>query len=180
MAGPPLEGPLVGPDDDLATVLRSRRSDIEGPVDPFWTDPAVVELVHLVLNCVLYTTSSHFESIIRRSPIARSSKRPKRRKRRSASSRKSHRHPPPGPFSSEDVYHLPGTIPIDQLRQRDAQRADHEGSQLTKRFMVRGHWRRPNPSWNNQRPRWVEPYWKGPDMVAAIERQYRLRGPEPE
>jgi len=83
-------------------------------------------------------------------------------------------------FSSEDVYHLPGTIPIDQLRDPDPGGVLTEGRELTKRFIVRGHWRRANRSWKDRRVRWVEPYWKGPDMVATIERQYRLRGPDPE
>jgi hypothetical protein len=41
--------------------------------------------------------------------------------------------------------------------------------------MVRGHWRRANPSWKEQALRWIEPYWKGPDMAATIERTYRLK-----
>ncbi|MBM4321625.1 MAG: hypothetical protein FJ125_17200, partial [Deltaproteobacteria bacterium] len=46
---------------------------------------------------------------------------------------------------------------------------------LMHRFMVRGHWRRPAASWKEQRPRWIEPYWKGPDMAAIVEREYRLK-----
>jgi len=42
--------------------------------------------------------------------------------------------------------------------------------------MVRGHWRRPAKKWTDQRLRWIEPYWKGPEMAAVIEKAYRLRG----
>lgn len=42
------------------------------------------------------------------------------------------------------------------------------------RFMVRGHWRRANSNWKDQRMRWIEPYWKGPDLATIIERQYQL------
>jgi hypothetical protein len=30
-------------------------------------------------------------------------------------------------------------------------------------------------TWADQRLRWIEPYWKGPDMAAIIERAYRLK-----
>ena len=49
------------------------------------------------------------------------------------------------------------------------------GRQVLRRFMVRGHWRRANATWSDQRLRWIEPYWKGPDMGMIIERDYRLR-----
>jgi hypothetical protein len=43
------------------------------------------------------------------------------------------------------------------------------------RFMVRGHWRRAAVTWKDQRPRWIKPYWKGPEIAAVIERAYRLK-----
>jgi hypothetical protein len=43
------------------------------------------------------------------------------------------------------------------------------------RFMVRGHWRKAQKAWADQRLRWIEPYWRGPDMAAMIERVYRLK-----
>jgi hypothetical protein len=43
-----------------------------------------------------------------------------------------------------------------------------------KRLMVRGHWRCANPSWQDQALRWIEPYWKGPEMAAVIEKEYRM------
>ena len=48
------------------------------------------------------------------------------------------------------------------------------GRKLLHRFMVRGHWRRPAATWKEQRPRWIKPYWKGPDLAAVIERTYKL------
>ncbi len=50
-----------------------------------------------------------------------------------------------------------------------------EGRQILRRFMVRGHWRRPAPTWKEQRMRWIQPYWKGPDMATIIERTYKLK-----
>ena len=29
-------------------------------------------------------------------------------------------------------------------------------------------------NWKDQRPRWIRPYWKGPDIATILERQYRL------
>jgi hypothetical protein len=40
--------------------------------------------------------------------------------------------------------------------------------------MVRGHWRRAPEGWKDQRMRWIEPYWKGPDLAAIVERAYKL------
>jgi hypothetical protein len=47
---------------------------------------------------------------------------------------------------------------------------------IHKRFWVRGHWRRANAGWQDQRVRWIEPYLKGPDAAAIIEREYELVG----
>jgi hypothetical protein len=35
--------------------------------------------------------------------------------------------------------------------------------------------RRPQKGWADQKLRWIERYWKGPDMAAVIERAYRLK-----
>ncbi len=75
---------------------------------------------------------------------------------------------------SEDVYHLPGHIEISRIRQYRQLERFSEGRRLLHRFMVRGHWRRPAKDWQDQRLRWIEPYWKGPDIAAVIERMYKL------
>jgi len=41
--------------------------------------------------------------------------------------------------------------------------------------MVRGHWRRAAVHWTDQHMRWIQPYWKGPDMATIIERTYKLK-----
>lgn len=43
------------------------------------------------------------------------------------------------------------------------------------RFLVRGHWRRAARSWADRRVRWIEPYWKGPELAPIIEKEYRLK-----
>ena len=50
-----------------------------------------------------------------------------------------------------------------------------DGREILRRFMVRGHWRRAASSWTDQRLRWIQPYWKGPDLAAVIERTYKLK-----
>jgi hypothetical protein len=77
--------------------------------------------------------------------------------------------------SAEDVFHLPGKIPISQLRALQQMEKTDSGRQLLARFMVRGHWRRAAASWKEQHLRWIEPYWKGPEMAAVIEREYQLK-----
>jgi hypothetical protein len=61
------------------------------------------------------------------------------------------------------------------VRQLETLRRAPDGKSTFARFMVRGHWRRPAASWKEQRPRWIEPYWKGPDLAQVIEKAYRLK-----
>lgn len=77
-------------------------------------------------------------------------------------------------LASDDVFYLPGPIPISQIRQLERLEHVPRGRQLMTRFMVRGHWRRPARTWKDQSMRWIKPYWKGPDIAAVIERTYRL------
>ncbi len=116
-------------------------------------------LLEITLNAVLYAVSPASEKIQRPSP------RPKDRKGSAG---------PDEVFASDDVFYLPGPISISQSRQLE--RLDHvpSGRQIMTRFMVRGHWRRPSRSWKDQSMRWIQPYWKGPDIAAVIERTYRL------
>lgn len=73
------------------------------------------------------------------------------------------------------MFHLPGTIDVSNLKRfQDLERSEG-GRQVLRRLMVRGHWRRANATWADQRLRWIEPHWKGPDMGMIIERDYRLK-----
>jgi len=115
-------------------------------------------LLRLVLNAILYATSADVTPEVR--TVA-----PRKR--------------PTGtgvvPPSSDSVFFLPGKIDIRSVRQlRELARAP-DGGELFARFIVRGHWRRPAKNWTDQRLRWIEPYWKGPDMAAVIEKAYRLK-----
>lgn len=115
-------------------------------------------LVHLVLSAVLYATSAQAAAIPRQ---------------HRADTRAPGGAAPPS-YSSEEVYYLPGTIDISRLRQLTALERVPAGRKLLHRFLVRGHWRRPHPSWKDQHPRWIEPYWKGPELGAIVERAYKL------
>lgn len=71
-------------------------------------------------------------------------------------------------FTAETVFYLPGTIDIKLLGQvKQARRGGCE-HELTRRCMVRGHWRRAHQGWEGQRPRWVRPHWRGPSAAASI------------
>jgi hypothetical protein len=115
-------------------------------------------LLNVALNAILYATSPGVEPEVRRTP------RPKPRTQDEGAV-----------SSSDEVYFLPGHIEISQLRQMQELERVPSGRKLLHRFMVRGHWRRPAKSWKDQHPRWVRPYWKGPDIAAVIERTYRLK-----
>jgi len=118
-------------------------------------------LLRVVTNAVLYATSAGVEP----------ERRPTSRASRGGSA--------PGDAAlelAEEVYFLPGRITISVARQYQAVERGREGGQLMHRFMVRGHWRRANATWQDQRVRWIEPYWKGPDLATILERQYQLTG----
>lgn len=53
------------------------------------------------------------------------------------------------------------------------------GFELDKRFLVRGHWKnQPHGPQRSLRKRlWLEPYWKGPETVEAMERLFKLDAP---
>jgi hypothetical protein len=158
---------FVRPRDGLAGILDSLAPGVDpGGRDPIFLLPELKKLVHLVVNAILYATSACAPERVPRP----SSKRRKRSRKGSGDARGSEK-----PYSDEDVFFLPGRISISQVRYlRDLERSP-TGRTIMKRFMVRGDWRHPNPTWKDQRPRWIEPYWKGPEIGAIIEREYRLK-----
>lgn len=123
-------------------------------VSPAPADPER-RLLRLVLGTILYATSAGVEPVLRpRGPGMRGKAA--------------------GP-ESDQVYFLPGTIDIRRVRALAELERAPGGRALLARFLVRGHWRRAPATWSDQRLRWIEPYWKGPDLAAVIEKAYRLR-----
>lgn len=121
-------------------------------------------LVQVTLNAILYATSATVEPQLRTSP-RQASRRP--------GSTPPERDLPA--ISAEQVFYLPGSISISHVRHLQELERAPGGRKLLHRFLVRGHWRRPAPSWKDQRLRWIEPYWKGPALAAVIEKAYKLR-----
>jgi len=119
-------------------------------------------LLHVTLNAVLYAVSPGAERQHRKSPSGVQSRKAKSELQAPA-------------FSNEDVFFLPGAIEISHLRNFQQLERIPSGRAILHRFMVRGHWRRPAPGWQDQRMRWIAPYWKGPDIAAVIERTYKLK-----
>lgn len=162
----------VKPEDDLEGILESRAADL--PAEPFFRSEEVKRLVHVVLNAILYATSADGWAVLP-SPAAEI-----RRKAREFGDRKRWRAETRarqvlGTRSGEDVFHLPGRITISQIRRLREIESSREGAEIMARFMVRGHWRRAQEGGKDPRPRWIEPYWKGPDRAAIIEREYRMK-----
>lgn len=150
------------PAGDETSVRAFLDSVAPRPVaDPELRDTSPLRgLLRLVINAVLYATSAGVTPELRT---------PAPRTRIQAASRS------PATIS-DSVFFLPGKIDIRRVRQmQDLERAPG-GRAMLARFMVRGHWRRPQKVWSDQRLRWIEPYWKGPDMAAVIEKAYRLKG----
>ncbi|MCC6130677.1 MAG: SEC-C domain-containing protein [Acidobacteria bacterium] len=115
-------------------------------------------LLRLVVNSILYATSAGVTPEVR--PASSRVKVP------AADTE--------GPIS-DSVFYLPGKIDIRRVRQLQELERAPGGRGLLTRFLVRGHWRRPPKNWTEQKMRWIEPHWKGPDMAAIIEKTYRLR-----
>lgn len=147
-----------------ASSLRAFLDSVAPPLPV--TDPPIPDanptrgLLRLVVNAILYATSAGVTPEVRTSPT-------------SAPKKPSSILAPPR--SSDSVYFLPGTIDIRSVRRLQELERAPEGRAMLSRFMVRGHWRRAQKGWSDPRLRWIEPYWKGPDMATTIERAYRLK-----
>ena len=146
------------PADDGAVRSLLDRIAPRAPIEPAAPDTSPVRgLLRLVLNAILYATSAGVQPETR--TVTRLARGP-------GPSR-------PAP-TSESIFFLPGTIDIRRVRQLQELARAPEGRAALARFMVRGHWRRAAKRWDDQRLRWIEPYWKGPDLAAVIEKAYRL------
>lgn len=156
----PLEGKR-----NLEEILSSHPEvdELVAPEDPLFESDEIRALLHLVINAILYATSNEFTSEIRRPP-SYGSLGPRGK---------------PLELSGETVFYLPNRIVIGPPQGTSDLPAGKPGRQIEKRFWVRGHWRKPNPSWEDQRLRWIAPYLKGPEMTAIIERAYDLKGKPP-
>jgi hypothetical protein len=154
----------IEPTAHLETLLESHLPDVDPTKkDPIFTSAELKQLAQRALNAILYATSAGMKMETRRA-----SHQPARRLSAEGAYI---------PSSSEEVFYLPGHIDILKLRQLQAVERAPGGGRLMHRFLVRGHWRRANPSWKDQSNRWIQPYWKGPQMAALVERAYRLRSP---
>lgn len=153
----PLEGKR-----NLDEILSSHPEPDEPSrsADPFFDSEEMRALLHLVINAVLYATSREFTVEIRRPP-SHGSLGPRGK---------------PLELSGETVFYLPNRIVIGPPKGTDDLPTRQPGRPIEKRFWVRGHWRKPNESWQDQRLRWIAPYLKGPEMTAIIERMYDLKG----
>jgi hypothetical protein len=164
---------VVRPDDVLDEIIESHFPDAQN-ADPVFASAEVRQLVELVLNAILFATSSPSWPVVA-SPLRAAERRRSRRDpekqaraaRRAEALRKDH--------TGEDVWHLPGKIPISQVRALRELQGGSDGGALFARSMVRGHWRRAPETWRDRSPRWIEPYWKGPELGAIVEREYRMK-----
>jgi hypothetical protein len=161
---------VVRPDDVLDEIVESHFPDAHN-ADPVFASPEVRQLVELVINATLFATSSPAWPVIG-SPLRAAQQRRGRRDpakqvqaaRRAEVLRKDH--------SGEEVWHLPGKIPISQVRAlRELQGRD--GGVLFARSMVRGHWRRAPETWRDRSARWIEP-WYAPGQCRSSPRRPRL------
>jgi hypothetical protein len=143
----------VGPNETMETVVGDALARAKTPAAGLFRP-----LLDAVINATLYTTSAGVK--IEQYRVDRS--------------QQPNRGEPEACLSSDSVYYLPGKIKISQMRKLRQVARGPSGRKLMHRFMVRGHWRRPNPNWKDQSLRWIEPYWRGPSLASIVEREYRL------
>jgi hypothetical protein len=99
----------ITPDDTIDEILESRFPDVQN-TDPIFRTVELRQLLSLIVNAILFATASPSWPIIAappRPPQVRS-KRTERGARRV--------HEPPPDRTGEQVWHLPGKIPISQIR----------------------------------------------------------------
>jgi len=144
---------------NLDEILQSHPED---STDPMFRSNEMNSLLHLVINAVLYTTCDDYRYELRgpAPPALRGSV-------------------PAKQFflSGNEAFYLPGRIVVGEPSGETQPSKRQHTYVIKKRFWVRGHWRRANPNWQDQRLRWIAPHLKGPDLTAIIEREYELRGP---
>jgi hypothetical protein len=150
-------------DAGLAEILRTiAPSEDEGQtLSTIVASPPLRALLGLVFNAILYATSAETEAVPG-DPRGKDAPPPRRRRNGQV------------PVTN-GVFRLPGKIDITSLRQLKRVRRGSSDVQAIRRCMVRGHWRRANKSWKVDRPRWIQPYWRGPGTAAIVEREYRLK-----
>ncbi|MCA9720711.1 MAG: hypothetical protein KC468_38975, partial [Myxococcales bacterium] len=150
----------VKPDMRLDEMLDSHFPGVDADeLDPIYSCRPLRHLLRLIINSILYATSQDADRETRDPPL--------RERRREG--------PETTPLCSESVYFLPGTIDISSVRELQRARRGVSDREQVHRCMVRGHWRRPNKDWKDQRTRWIKPYWRGPSAATIVERQYRLQ-----
>jgi hypothetical protein len=157
----------VQPDDTLDDIIESRFADALNP-DPVFRSIELRQLVQLVVNAILFAGSSPAWPVVGSAPSAADTEPANRPRRRRAP-------PTPPERSEEQVWHLPGKIPIRQVRALRQLQRHRDGGAVFSRFMVRGHWRRAADTWRDRTPRWIAPYWKGPPLGDIVEREYTLK-----
>jgi hypothetical protein len=148
----------------LSEILQSVTPGVaaveeDDAVRPLYESTPLRDLLALVVNALLYATSQDADL---HEVTPAKSKGGRTGKGKSSL------------LTSETVFHLPGTIDIKTLEHVKKSRRGGAERELSVRCMVRGHWRRANPRWSDQRPRWIKPHWRGPSAAAIVERQYRL------
>ncbi|MBF0433013.1 MAG: hypothetical protein HQK83_17150 [Fibrobacteria bacterium] len=166
----------IHPHDDLDTILHSHCPDVAPENrDAIYTHPELKKLLHLALSSVLYSTSANLDMEVLESPISSLEQQiaDSSRKRKIALKQKLHKMEKC--YSKEDVFYLPGKIDISQYQALSSMQKNDKSGVLNHRIMVRGHWRRANPSWHDQKLRWIMPFWKGSEDAPVIEKEYRLR-----
>jgi hypothetical protein len=140
----------IQPDDTLDDIIESRFADAQNP-DPVFRSTELRQLVQLVVNATLFAGSSPAWPVVGSAPSTTNTELANRPRRRRAP-------PPPPERSEEQVWHLPGKIPIRQVRALRQLQRDRDRGALFSRFMVRGHWRRAPDTWRDRNPRWIAPY----------------------
>jgi hypothetical protein len=149
------------PAADLDTILDSHLEDaVERVLEPWLGSKALRDLLEVLLNAILYSTSveARPELLPAQSP-------------RPAGERLV--------LSGESVFYLPDKIEVGDRPLGDSASSALDGDSrplrsIQHRVGLRGHWRRPHPQATDRRLRWIRPHFSGPREAVLLEREYRV------
>jgi hypothetical protein len=146
----------------IETLQLEEEATLDSALDALGGGPAMRDLSAFVAGVICYATSR--DATVQHRAVPPTPSRPA---------------PAPAaarPFLvADEVLFLPLPIDISNAEVIHLVRQRRVGAAQVVRYMVRGHWRRANENWKDQRPRWIAPHWRGPSAAAILERPYRLR-----
>lgn len=166
--------------NNIGSGIRSSWNDqtfsLNNDDKSFYTDGLV--FFRLVLNSILYLSSSEAEISDEKSPVPEiilnrdAIPSPKKRRQMTQAAER---------FSVLDYTKVGATVPPITLRSPESETesgaSQGAGTRPQVRFLVRGHWRNQahGPNRADRKIIWIVPFYKGPDIAEQVNKPYLVR-----